>query len=150
MGGVEICDGMVWHTSDSHDWVYGSVFGRHGKKVSRNWILFGEAHVGLYEFKEREGESISLQGNVVGQYTYRLFPNKVSLYGEVGVGIGHITRSPGSVARFPLGNILYGAGFKYRAGDLEYRLGYQFLHQSSLLRDDSGLNTHGMVLTVAW
>jgi hypothetical protein len=95
----------------------------------------------------------SIEAGVFGMTSYDLLKQGPwSLFGELGVGVGWMSETPDEnlVDTGVLGFLDYGLGIKARTtGGFIFKLAGRFHHRSCLTSVDAGMNSYGVVLSVA-
>ena len=149
-GGTQWHGDPVWYVSDTYDWQEVSVRPLLGLRKTKRWDLWLEGNL-TYMALEDDPDSVEL--GALGMTSYDLLHRDAwGLFAEIGVGLGWMSDSPDDHIVGPgvLGFFDYGLGVRFRTdGGLLVRLGPRFHHCSSLFRDDAGLNTYGLMFSVA-
>ena len=158
-GGTQYHADEIWHTESHRDWWEVQARPFVGVHKTDRWDLWIEADFGYIEWEDapeavRAGElPYSIQAGVTGATSYDVLKmGRWSLYGELGVGVGWMSETPDEnlVDDGILGFLDYGFGLKFRTeGGLIVKLGPNFHHRSCLTTVDAGVNSYGLLLSVA-
>ena len=149
LGGTQWHGDPIWYVTDKYDWWYFSVRPLVGIHRTERWDLWLEGNLG-YSALEDDPDAVELGALGMTSYDF-LSAGRWSLFGELGVGLGWMSDTPDEhvVDTGVLGFLDYGLGVKVRTErGLVVKLGPRFHHRSSLLKDDAGMNTYGVMLSV--
>jgi hypothetical protein len=159
-GGTQYHADEIWHTSENLDWQEIQVRPFLGIHRSDRWDVWAEANLGYIEWEHDrdsaaagEGCPYSIEAGVMGMTSYDVLRvGRWSLYGELGVGVGWMSETPDTnlVDTGILGFLDYGLGVKFRTErGFIFKLGPNFHHRSSLTAVDAGVNSYGVMLSIA-
>ncbi len=155
--GWSIPEGMVWSSSEL-GWKSFEIYASYGWLLTERWQVDIEGNIGQYQFndnKENIRDKVTTYGiAVVASYDFLKFNDMFFLYGDFGAGIAFWDDTP---SRNMINNdmvpgiLLYGLGVKIKIGDNTYlKGGYRLVHYSAIFdSNDSGVNTHGCLLTLS-
>lgn len=133
----------IWSESDGYKWSCTIIHPTYGWVMSDKWEVFIEGDLGHYNLKEKDIYSIGI--SLMTDYML-LSP----IYIEAGCGISHWTDDFNKVKRGVIGLIKYGIGTKFNlVEDYTLKVGYRFTHSSELIADDSGANSHGVLVMIS-
>lgn len=146
--GVQISEGLVWHYAKAHDWKCTIIHPMYGWVLDQKKELYLEGRIGSYDFDKLD-DTLCLGLNLMGRYNFARF-DRWSLFAELGGGLSWWNNAPSYdlvEGHFPA-NINYGVGLKFLAGDKTLKLAYRFTHASVFRKNDTGINSHGILFGI--
>lgn len=160
-GGTQYHSDEIWHTSENLDWREIQVRPLLGTHMTDRWDVWAEAKLGYIEWEydqdsaeAGEGSPHSIEAGIMGKTSYDVLrAGRWSLYGDLGVGVGWMSDTPDTnlVDTGILGFLDYGLGVKFRTErGFIFKLGPNFHHRSSLTAVDAGVNSYGVMLSIAY
>lgn len=148
--GAQYHDTPIWDVTERLDWQEVQARLLVGEHVTGRGDLWFEVTVGSITWDQDIPNSLEI--GVTAMTSYDFYEQRGrSLYGELGAGFGWLTNNPDAAMVYPgaLGLIDYGVGAKatMKSG-LTFKLGLRFHHRSAMMRDDSGMNSYGLMFSV--
>jgi hypothetical protein len=149
-GGTQWHGDPIWYVAKNYDWWDVSVRPIVGVHKSDRWDLWLEGNL-TYVALDDDPDSVELGATGMTSYDF-VSGRSWSLFGELGVGLGWMSDTPDDhiLGTGILGFFDYGVGVKFKSeSGVVVKLGPRFHHRSSLFKDDAGMNTYGLMLSVA-